>query len=711
MSPAQAGDPEAQTIVGEIYEEGTAVAAPDYGLAAQWYRKAADQGYSRAQINLGSLYERGEGVPQNVATAMNWYRRASGLKETELELTTQEERSRRRIAAEEADNLRREVVNLKQRLADASESLEDRRSALLRAQAELNRLRVQVADAGAGDSELAAELRKAQQVQDASRAEASRLKTQVEAAEAELVRARQLISENQNALAESERTQALLRREVAAAGGDERSVLEARLAESEADLTRQRRSAMAQERVLKDRLAEAEVRAAEAQQADRALQSQLSARDVEIARLQAELGSAQGELAQARQELASQDAATAEIARLEMEVAKGQAAIAEYEETTQSLLQQLGVDDQSVASNAAPQIEILTPNVGLTRGLRRAELFTSAPAYEIVGRVTPAADLSTFRINDADAMEALDSNGLFQLSVPLARAGETPVSIEAIRANGQRAEESFSLLREVDPALAPRSTSTIFRDRMRRDLGRYYALVIGNNNYAGLEDLGTAINDAQTIAAELTGRYGFEVSLLTNATRADIVFELARLTEVLGEYDNLLVYFAGHGIIDDQDGSGYWLGVDADTANPDTWIGNEQISEFLGAMKAKHVLVVADSCYAGTLSGNAIRPMPLEIEDQDLLFISRVKARTVLTSGGLQPVLDDGGSGHSIFGEAFLNALRSNEDLMEGYRLFDAVRQDVVPRSRLSRVAQDPEYSALQHAGHEGSEFFFIPLS
>lgn len=47
----------AQTYVGEIFEKGLA-AQPDYQAAAIWYRKAAEQGYSRAMINLGFLYEK-----------------------------------------------------------------------------------------------------------------------------------------------------------------------------------------------------------------------------------------------------------------------------------------------------------------------------------------------------------------------------------------------------------------------------------------------------------------------------------------------------------------------------------------------------------------------------------------------------------------------------------------------------------------------------
>jgi hypothetical protein len=120
-------------------------------------------------------------------------------------------------------------------------------------------------------------------------------------------------------------------------------------------------------------------------------------------------------------------------------------------------------------------------------------------------------------------------------------------------------------------------------------------------------------------------------------------------------------------------------------------------------------MVVADSCYAGTLSGAAIRPIPVTAKDEDVLFISRVKARTVLASGGLAPVLDSGGNGHSIFATAFIRALNSGDGLMDGYRLYEDINTQVVQRSAAARLPQRPQYSALKHAGHEGSEFFFLP--
>lgn len=84
LPKARAGDPVAQTYVGEIYEKGLGLPAPDYASAADWYRRAAEQNHGPAQIDLGSLYERGLGVPADKARALDLYRRASGLTEDRL---------------------------------------------------------------------------------------------------------------------------------------------------------------------------------------------------------------------------------------------------------------------------------------------------------------------------------------------------------------------------------------------------------------------------------------------------------------------------------------------------------------------------------------------------------------------------------------------------------------------------------------------------
>ena len=69
---AEAGDPIAQNNLGGMYDKGEGV-PQDYAEAVKWFRKAAAQGYASAQNNLGLMYYKGEGVPQNYSDAYVWF--------------------------------------------------------------------------------------------------------------------------------------------------------------------------------------------------------------------------------------------------------------------------------------------------------------------------------------------------------------------------------------------------------------------------------------------------------------------------------------------------------------------------------------------------------------------------------------------------------------------------------------------------------------
>ena len=73
---AEQGDAVAQNNLGFMYDKGEGVPEND-AEAVKWYRKAADHGYAKAQFNLGVMYDNGNGVPENDAEAVKWYRKAA----------------------------------------------------------------------------------------------------------------------------------------------------------------------------------------------------------------------------------------------------------------------------------------------------------------------------------------------------------------------------------------------------------------------------------------------------------------------------------------------------------------------------------------------------------------------------------------------------------------------------------------------------------
>jgi hypothetical protein len=73
---AQAGDPQAEWLLGEQYGIVNA-STHDADKSAFWLKKAAEHGEIDAQVALAYLYRQGDGVPKDLAEAMKWFRAAA----------------------------------------------------------------------------------------------------------------------------------------------------------------------------------------------------------------------------------------------------------------------------------------------------------------------------------------------------------------------------------------------------------------------------------------------------------------------------------------------------------------------------------------------------------------------------------------------------------------------------------------------------------
>ncbi len=254
------------------------------------------------------------------------------------------------------------------------------------------------------------------------------------------------------------------------------------------------------------------------------------------------------------------------------------------------------------------------------------------------------------------------------------------------------------------PAAVPPTKQTAAITLGDLEVGRYFALVIANNDYRSLPDLVSAVPDGKAVSRLLRDAYGFDVELLIDATRYDIISALNRYRSVMTARDNLLVYYAGHGILDQDAEQGYWIPVDGDADNPANWIANSDITAAIRAIDANHIMLVVDSCYSGTLSRGI--ETGLTQDGDDIGWYRRMaakKARTVLTSGGLEPVTDSGGGDHSVFAKAFLDVLRGNRGIIDGQSVFSGLQRPVVVNAR-----QTPEYSDIAAVGHDGGDFLFV---
>jgi hypothetical protein len=230
--------------------------------------------------------------------------------------------------------------------------------------------------------------------------------------------------------------------------------------------------------------------------------------------------------------------------------------------------------------------------------------------------------------------------------------------------------------------------------------GRYRALVIGTGDYAYLPAVATAEADADAVSKLLRQRYGFEVTNLRNPSLAEFSAALRRFEQELGDDDNLLIYYAGHGLLSEELGRCYWFPADALESEPSQGIATDSLVAAVGSMRAKHVLIVADSCFTALERREAgLDPQEGDVHDR----LSKLRARVVLTSGAPEPIQDGAGGEHSVFTGALLGVLDANRDILDGTSLYEEIQELV------SHASESPEYADIRGADHEGGDFLFVP--
>ncbi|MGH7801375.1 MAG: caspase family protein [Thermodesulfobacteriota bacterium] len=432
-------------------------------------------------------------------------------------------------------------------------------------------------------------------------------------------------------------------------------------------------------------------------------QAESTGDDAEVKRLEGQLKQREGDLEHQSREMIR---LRKDIAKLESEAENNRKELAKLSEEKKG-------EEKKVVEYVGPAIEMIDPLLSEeTRGLTPPRIKTrSGIERVIVGRVTAPSGLLTFTFNDRE--EKLDENGLFRLKT-LVQSSSTPVKLVAIDRQGKRASVEFLLTPEAEvkpppPIQEERESQTSI------GFGEYYALIIGNKEYTYWPRLKTPQNDAIKIDRVLREKYGFKTKLLINATRRDILEALNEYRKTLTEKDNLLIYYAGHGHLDEKISRGYWVPVDGETDSPVQWIPTFAITDFLSGMSAKHVLVVADSCYSGALTRSAIARLEAGMSDEArrnwIKITSAKRSRTVLSSGDLTPVLDTGGSGgseDSVFAKALLTILTENNEILEGQKLYTQIAAQVAYAAS-PELEQIPQYAPIQYAGHESGDFLFVP--
>lgn len=342
----------------------------------------------------------------------------------------------------------------------------------------------------------------------------------------------------------------------------------------------------------------------------------------------------------------------------------------------------------SQQDTSPPQITIITPKA--QRGLAAVE---KRNVLKLSGIVTDESGIAEVSVNNIPV--PVGNDGYFEKAVPLS-VGENSIVITALDTSGNMAREQLKINHEDD-----------ITTHVPIKSGERHALIIGINRYQHLQKLVTAVNDVQEISKILNEQYEYKVKLITddNATHDNIMKELNSLRNTLKPEDKLIIYYAGHGILDKTTDASYWLPIDAETNDDTKWIDSKRISDQLKRFSSRQIVVIADSCYSGTLS----RQVTLDMSGGDsrenyLRKMQEKHSRVLIASGGNEPVSDSGSSGHSIFAATLINALKNPaaKVFTASELLYSKLKEAVSGRSD-----QTPEYKYIRNSGHESGDFVF----
>ncbi|HMI01222.1 MAG TPA: caspase family protein [Pedobacter sp.] len=331
---------------------------------------------------------------------------------------------------------------------------------------------------------------------------------------------------------------------------------------------------------------------------------------------------------------------------------------------------------------------ILITEPSNTRGLK---ITRTGDDIMIKGRATDASGIKMVRFNDT--LVYAKENGEFWGAVRL-KTGLNKIRIQAADMSGNQAEEVIEIDRSVSQAV-PLPIAAVTEKQ-----GKNYALLIASQNYDDeqIPSLENPIADAIKLKLILKSSYNFtdeNVFQLFNPKREDFKKKFLELKEVIQPEDNLVIFYAGHGIWVEKEKKGYWLLTDAQRNDVNTWLPNKEMLNLITEITARHTLLITDACFSGSVfKTRGLKDAPPVIREMDNKI-----SRVAITSGNDTEVPDE-----SVFMKYLVKALSQNkEQYLTAQKMFITQILEAV----MAESKTEPRYGTLELAGHIGGDFIF----
>jgi uncharacterized caspase-like protein len=243
--------------------------------------------------------------------------------------------------------------------------------------------------------------------------------------------------------------------------------------------------------------------------------------------------------------------------------------------------------------------------------------------------------------------------------------------------------------------------------------GKKFALVVGINAYRTMP-LEAAVNDAKAVSKRLS-ELNFQVTTLLDAeaTLQSIRHELGTKFSMTNPNDQIVIYFAGHGVTEelhDKSIQGYILPVDADIKDLyTTAISMKELRNLTARIPAKHILFAFDSCYSGLGLKRAIKVAgSRERMQEHLESLAGSRGVYMITAGKANEVAREF-RGHGLFTLHFLDGIAGAADtepkdnIVQGTELGQYLAEVVATETNRE---QNPQHGLI-----EGDGDFLFPLT
>src|SRR5215472_12138968 len=345
------------------------------------------------------------------------------------------------------------------------------------------------------------------------------------------------------------------------------------------------------------------------------------------------------------------------------------------------------------------------------RGLtyeKKGEVANAKADYEKALSLSAEVDAGLARPSKAKARERLAA---------LAAAEAARVKEAAERAEQEvRAKAAAELAATSTPVKLPPQIPGDIQKVLQR---RGHALLIGESHYTrGWDELASVRHDLQTLKAGLTP-YFETVETVQDPTVSQLRERMREF--LLGKWntpdERLFIYYAGHGFTDfnqaSRENNGYITGSDTPRydLSPGKAIENAvpftEIDSWNRQTRARHVLMVFDSCFSGTLFQTM--GSEEELRRKDLDGIRRMLGQPIryyITSGRKEEAV----TADSTFATLLLRGLRGEADffrqgLVSADQLGIYLSREV---PKYSHRPQTPQFSSIGDAKLSEGQFFFL---